>query len=87
VTFDAYSLLHRKAVHIIGGHEWALPFNADHAWPRLRNLGLALDLMAAGELRTEGMITDELPAEQALTAHDMLREHPEAHLGVVIHWR
>jgi threonine dehydrogenase-like Zn-dependent dehydrogenase len=87
VTLDAYSLLHRKAVRVIGGHETALPFNADHAWPRLRNLVLALDLMAAGDLRTDGMITDELTAEQALTAHDMLREHPEAHLGVVIHWR
>ena len=87
VTLDAYSLLHRKAVRVIGGHETALPFNADHAWPRLRNLGLALALMAAGDLRTDGMITDELTAEQALIAHEMLREHPEAHLGVVIHWR
>jgi len=87
VTLDAYSLLHRKAVRVIGGHETALPFHGDHAWPRLRNLGLALDLMAAGDLRTDGMITDELTVKQALNAHDMLREHPEAHLGVVIHWR
>jgi threonine dehydrogenase-like Zn-dependent dehydrogenase len=87
VTLDAYSLLHRKAVRVIGGHETALPFNGDHAWPRLRNLGLALDLMAAGDLRTDGMITDELTVAHALKAHDMLREHPEAHLGVVIHWR
>jgi hypothetical protein len=87
VTLDAYSLLHRKAVRVIGGHETALPFHTDHAWPRLRNLDLALNLMAAGDLRTDGLITDELTGEQALTAHDMLRAHPEAHLGVVIHWR
>jgi threonine dehydrogenase-like Zn-dependent dehydrogenase len=87
VTLDAYSLLHRKAVRVVGGHETALPFNSGHAWPRLRNLGLALELMAAGDLRTDGMITDELTVAQALNAHDMLREHPEAHLGVVIHWR
>jgi threonine dehydrogenase-like Zn-dependent dehydrogenase len=87
VTLDAYSLLHRKAVRVIGGHETALPFNTDHAWPRLRNLDLALNLMAAGDLRTDGLISDELTVEQALAAHDMLREHPEAHLGVVIHWR
>lgn len=87
VTLDAYSLLHRKAVRVIGGHETALPFSADHPWPRLRNLRLALDLMAAGDLRTDGMITDELTAEQALTAHDLLRDTPEAHLGVVIHWQ
>jgi threonine dehydrogenase-like Zn-dependent dehydrogenase len=80
-------LLHRKAVRVIGGHETALPFNTDHAWPRLRNLRLALDLMAAGDLRTDGMITDELTAEQALIAHDRLREHPETHLGVLIRWR
>jgi len=87
VTLDAYSLLHRKAVRLIGGHETALPFQGDHPWPRLRNLALALDLMAAGELRTDGMITDELKMEQALSAHDLLRTHPEAHLGVVIHWQ
>jgi threonine dehydrogenase-like Zn-dependent dehydrogenase len=86
VSLDAYSLLHRKGVRAIGGHETALPFNADHAWPRIRNLGLALELMAAGELRTDGMITDELTVAQALTAHELLREHPEAHLGVVIRW-
>jgi threonine dehydrogenase-like Zn-dependent dehydrogenase len=87
VTLDAYSLIHRKAVRVIGGHETALPFDADHPWPRLRNLGLALDLMAAGDLRTDGMVTDELTLEQALTAHDTLRDHPQEHLGVVIHWR
>ncbi len=87
VTLDAYSLLHRKAVRVIGGHETALPFRSDHPWPRLRNLALALDLMTADDLHTEGMVTDELTAEQALIAHDLLRDNPEAHLGVVIHWQ
>jgi threonine dehydrogenase-like Zn-dependent dehydrogenase len=87
VDLDVYSLLHRKAVRVIGGHETALPFNADHEWPRVRNLHLALELMAAGDLRTDGMVTDELTVARALTAHEMLREHPEAHLGVVIHWQ
>jgi 2-desacetyl-2-hydroxyethyl bacteriochlorophyllide A dehydrogenase len=87
VTLDAYSLLHRKAVRLIGAHETALPPQTDHAWPRLRNLALALDLMAAGDIRADGMITDELSTEQALVAHDLLRDSPEAHLGVVIHWK
>ena len=87
VSLDAYSLLHRKAVRVIGAHETALPFQTDHAWPRLRNLTLALELMAAGDLRTDGMVTDELAADQALVAHDLLRDNPEAHLGVVIHWQ
>jgi threonine dehydrogenase-like Zn-dependent dehydrogenase len=86
-TLDVYSLIHRKAVRVVGGHETALPFDAGHPWPRLRNLGLALDLMAAGDLRTDGMITDELTLERALTAHDTLRDHPQEHLGVVIRWR
>ncbi len=86
VALDVYSLVHRKALRLIGGHETALPFDAEHEWPRLRNLRLALDLMAAGELRADGMITDELTMEQGLVAHDLLRDHPEAHLGVIIHW-
>ena len=87
VVLDAYSLLHRKAIRLIGAHESALPFQADHPWPRLRNLTLALDLMASGDLVTDGMITDELSAEPALGAHDLLRDNPEAHLGVLIRWQ
>ena len=87
VTLDAYSLVHRKAVRVVGGHETALPFDAGHLWPRRRNLALALDLMASGDLSTDGMITDELTAEQALRAHDFLRDNPEAHLGVLIRWQ
>lgn len=87
VTLDAYSLVHRKAVRVVGGHETALPFDAGHLWPRRRNLALALDLMASGDLSTDGMITDELTAEQALGAHDFLRNNPEAHLGVLIRWQ
>jgi 2-desacetyl-2-hydroxyethyl bacteriochlorophyllide A dehydrogenase len=87
VALDVYSLLHRKALRLIGGHETALPFDAGHEWPRLRNLCLALDLMAAGDLKTEGLVTDELDADRALTAHALLRDQPETHLGVIIRWR
>jgi threonine dehydrogenase-like Zn-dependent dehydrogenase len=87
VALDVYSLVHRKALRLLGGHETALPFDAGHEWPRVRNLCLALDLMAAGDLRTEGLVTDELDMDRALTAHALLRDQPDAHLGVVIHWR
>lgn len=87
VTLDVYSQIHRKALRLIGGHETALPFDTNHEWPRLRNLRLALDLMAAGDLKTEGLVTDVLGVDRALSAHAMLRDHPESHLGVIIHWR
>ena len=87
VALDVYSLVHRKALRLIGGHETALPFDAGHDWPRLRNLALALDLMAAGDLKTEGLVTDVLDMDRALTAHALLRDQPESHLGVVINWR
>jgi 2-desacetyl-2-hydroxyethyl bacteriochlorophyllide A dehydrogenase len=87
VALDVYSLVHRKALRLIGGHETALPFAAGHEWPRLRNLALALDLMAVGDLKTEGLVTDELDMDRALSAHAMLRDSPESHLGVILHWR
>jgi 2-desacetyl-2-hydroxyethyl bacteriochlorophyllide A dehydrogenase len=87
VALDVYSLVHRKALRLLGGHETALPFDTGHEWPRVRNLRLALDLMAAGDLVTEGLISDEIDMDRALTAHAMLRDQPEAHLGVVIHWQ
>ena len=86
VALDVYSLLHRKALRLLGGHETALPFDNGHEWPRLRNLALALDLMAAGDLGTDGLVTDELGVDRALGAHALLRDHPESHLGVIIRW-
>jgi threonine dehydrogenase-like Zn-dependent dehydrogenase len=87
VALDVYSLVHRKALRLIGGHETALPFDSGHEWPRLRNLALAMDLMAVGDLKTEGLVTDQLDMDQALSAHALLRDHPESHLGVIIRWR
>jgi threonine dehydrogenase-like Zn-dependent dehydrogenase len=87
VSLDVYGLIHRKAIRLIGAHETALPFQSDREWSRLRNLQLALRLLASGELRTEGLITDYLDLDRALSAHDMLRREPEAHLGVIIAWR
>ncbi len=86
VSLDVYSQIHRKAIRLIGAHETALPFQSDREWSRLRNLHLALQLLASGELRTEGLITDYLDLDRALSAHDMLRREPGAHLGVIISW-
>lgn len=87
MVLDVYSLVHRKALRLIGGHETALPFDAGHEWPRVRNLSLALDLMAAGDLKTRDLVTDELDMDRVLSAHAMLRDRPESHLGVILHWR
>ena len=87
LALDVYSLVHRKALRLIGGHETALSFDANHEWPRLRNLSLTLDLMAGGDLKTEGLVTDVLDMDRALNAHAMLHDHPESHLGILIRWR
>jgi 2-desacetyl-2-hydroxyethyl bacteriochlorophyllide A dehydrogenase len=87
VSLDVYSQIHRKAVRLIGAHETALPFQSDREWSRFRDLRLALQLIAAGDLQTTGLITDHLGHDQALAAHEMLRAEPGAHLGVIIHWR
>jgi 2-desacetyl-2-hydroxyethyl bacteriochlorophyllide A dehydrogenase len=87
VLLDVYSQIHRKAVRVVGGHETALPFRSDREWSRLRDLALALDLLASGDLRTTGLITDRLDLDGAISAHELLRTEPERHLGILIRWR
>ncbi len=87
VSLDVYSQIHRKAVHLIGAHETALPFQSDREWSRLRDLQLAMQLIAGGDVQATGLITDHLGLDRALSAHEILRAEPETHLGVVIHWQ
>ncbi len=87
VSLDVYSQIHRKAVRLIGAHETALPFQSGREWSRVRNLQLAMQLIADGDLQTTGLITDHLGLDRALCAHEMLHAEPETHLGIVIHWR
>jgi threonine dehydrogenase-like Zn-dependent dehydrogenase len=47
---------------------------------------VAMDALAAGEVRVEHLITHRFPGQQAKQAFDLLYEHPEQSMGVLLLW-
>ena len=88
VEIDPYSDIHRKGVSVIGAHAntAASPGNAYQRWTTPEQIALAVELMRQGRLRTDGLITHRLPAEEALGIFDALTERQRDYLGVLIQW-
>jgi 2-desacetyl-2-hydroxyethyl bacteriochlorophyllide A dehydrogenase len=86
---DVYSLIHRKGVTILGGHESVqdLDMVPNARWPKARNMELLAGLLASGDLHTEGLITHAIFPDDALDIYDALAANPQDYLGVVIDWR
>lgn len=89
IEIDPYSHIHRKGVTVIGAHERTQIMEAiPHGrWSKLRNLSTLSDLFAAGDLRSEGLITHHITPLEALSIYDALAEKPYDYLGVVIDWQ
>ena len=87
-TIDAYSTIHRGGVQVVGAHEmmhdshWA----PAERWPKLASMRLLLNLLAAGRLRIDGLISHTIPARDALEIYDELDDNPQAFMGVMIDW-
>lgn len=89
IELDVYSHIHRKGVQVIGAHESVqnLDLVPSVRWAKARNLQLLAKLFAAGELRSEGLITHSISPSDALSIYDALAERPQDYLGVLIDWR
>jgi L-iditol 2-dehydrogenase len=88
VEIDAYTDIHHKGVTVIGAHARtsADPANAYHRWSFNEHFRLAVELIHQGRLHTKGLVTRRVPAEEALTVHEALVQHPEDQLGMLIRW-
>lgn len=88
VEIDPYSDIHRRGVSLIGAHmrTTASAANVYHRWTVPEHYRLALELIRQGRLRTEGLVTHRVPAEEALSVFEALTERPQEHLGVLIEW-
>lgn len=88
VHLDAYSLIHRKGVSLIGAHERVqdLAFPALGGWNRGSNQELLASLFAAGEIQTEGLITHRIPAREAPGMYPQMAARPADFLGVLLDW-
>ena len=65
------------------GVKYPLPYVR---WTAQRNMGAFLDLVAAGQVKVEPLITHRFPFEQALDAYEMILTDREPYIGVVLEY-
>ncbi|MCX7787408.1 MAG: zinc-binding alcohol dehydrogenase [Spirochaetes bacterium] len=88
VQLDAYSLIHRKGISLIGAHERVqdLSLPALGGWNRIANQGLLSTLFAENEIQTEGLITHRILASEAPMIYPEMALKPDDFLGVLLDW-
>ena len=84
-----YADVHRKALTILGAHNSARPAKdaSPGFWPLDADLRLSLDLMAAGRLAIEPLITTRLSFEEAAQAYRFVTEQQRDALGILLEWK
>lgn len=63
---------------------WDNPHRDYPLWDRIRVNAVVTDLLAAGRLRTDGLITHRIPFSRAAEAYRVIDEQPETALKVVL---
>jgi 2-desacetyl-2-hydroxyethyl bacteriochlorophyllide A dehydrogenase len=89
IEIDPYNDIHRKGVSVIGAHAQtaaSLP-NAYYPWTTENNVLVAWDLVAAGRLKLDRLVSHHLKAYDNLDVFDRLAKDREHFLGVVLDWR
>ena len=81
--------VHMKAIRLLGAIVSSHPPEDDrrNRWSRRANGEQVMRWLADGRLKTEPLITDRLPADDAVRAFGILSEARERHLGVILEWR
>jgi len=89
VDLDVYSHIHRKGVRLIGAHETTQATDLAPAlrWPKPRNLQLLAGLFAAGQLRSDGLISHTIAPADLPAMYDKLAASPQDYLGILVDWR
>ena len=84
-----YADVHRKALTILGAHNSARPAKdaSPGFWPLGDDLKLSLDLMAAGRLAIEPLITTRVSFEEAAQAYRFVTEQRRDALGILLEWK
>jgi len=88
VQVDAYSLIHRKGVSLIGAHERVqdLSLPALEGWNRVKNQEVLTTLFALKEIQTSGLVTHRIPASKAPLIYPQMASKPDDFLGVLLDW-
>jgi L-iditol 2-dehydrogenase len=86
--FDLYADLHQRGVTLIGAHANTHPAqaNAANRWTEPANRALTLRCIAVGDLPVQHLISHRVPAEQAPAMFQLLADHRDEAMGVVLQW-
>lgn len=86
--FDVYKEIHQRGVTLIGAHANTHPAHANAAnrWTEPANRALTLQYIASGELPVQRLISHRVPADQAPAMFQLLADHRDEAMGVVLQW-
>jgi threonine dehydrogenase-like Zn-dependent dehydrogenase len=81
---DIYRHIHSRGVRLTGAHE---RLQGTHGLPDRTTISKqVLGLIEQGRIKVAPLLTHQMPAERAGDAYDMLLNHKEKALGVVLTW-
>jgi threonine dehydrogenase-like Zn-dependent dehydrogenase len=87
--FDFHDLCNSPSLTIIGAHNFSHPPQAtpDNPWTMQRDTDFFFDLLAAGRLRVDHLVSHREPVERAPELYQMLLEDRGSAMGVVLTWQ
>lgn len=88
-SFDFHDLCNRKSISIIGAHGFSHPpyENYSNPWTSWRHGELFLDYVREGLVSTSPLVSHRFDFSNAKQAYDLLLEHKEQTLGVILDWQ
>lgn len=83
-----YRDVHRKGLTVLGAHNSARPGleSQPGVWTWLDDTRAVLRLLELGRLEVASLVTHRVPARQAATAYELLKDWHPSLLGVVLEW-
>ncbi len=75
---------HNRVTMVSSMAVWDCPHRHYPLWNRPRVEEVAIDLLASGRLRTDGLITHRLPFTRAAEAYELIDQHPAEAIKVVL---
>lgn len=75
---------HNRVTMVSSMAVWDCPHRDYPLWDRARVEAVVINLMAAGKLRTDGLITHRFPFDRAAEAYALIDEHPDEVVKVVL---
>jgi threonine dehydrogenase-like Zn-dependent dehydrogenase len=88
-SIDFHDQCNRNSLTIIGAHADSHPAldGPDNPWTRRKHAMLFFDLVAAGEIDVDKLITHRIPWNQAPDIYRRLLENQVARLGIILEWK